>query len=133
MTEPKTLPYAVRTECRRYDGRVAIVTGAAQGLGRVIARRLAEEGATHGQKVVDLAKRSQGSRGLIAGEKPFPSQLADGADPYSAWDHAFWFSQAVTLGVGTQEVLKNVVAERMLGLPRELDPTAKQPWSETKQ
>ena len=59
-------------------------------------------------------------------------QLADGEDPYSDWDHAFWFSQAVTLGVGTQEVLKNVVAERMLGLPRELDPTAKQPWSETK-
>jgi NAD(P)-dependent dehydrogenase (short-subunit alcohol dehydrogenase family) len=46
VNEPKTLPYAVKTECRRYDGRVAIVTGAAQGLGRVIARRLAEEGAT---------------------------------------------------------------------------------------
>lgn len=41
----KTLPYQVPTQCRRYQGRVAIVTGAAQGLGRVIARRLAEEGA----------------------------------------------------------------------------------------
>lgn len=41
----KTLPFAVKTECRRYQGRVAVVTGAAQGLGRVIARRLAEEGA----------------------------------------------------------------------------------------
>jgi NAD(P)-dependent dehydrogenase (short-subunit alcohol dehydrogenase family) len=41
----KTLAYAVKTECRRYEGRVAIVTGAAQGPGRVIARRLAEEGA----------------------------------------------------------------------------------------
>jgi NAD(P)-dependent dehydrogenase (short-subunit alcohol dehydrogenase family) len=37
--------HAVSTHCRRYEGRVAIVTGAAQGLGRVIARRLAEEGA----------------------------------------------------------------------------------------
>jgi len=88
--------------------------------------------APHGQRVVEMAKRSQGARGLIAGEKPFPSQLADSEDPYSDWDHAFWFSQAVTLGVGTQEVLKNVVAERMLGLPRELDPTAKLPWSEKK-
>ena len=62
---------------------------------------------------------------MIAGEQPFPSQLGDSDDPYADWDHAFWFSQAVTLGVGTQEILKNVVAERMLGLPREPDPTAR--------
>ena len=41
----KTLEFAQSTQCRRYDGRVAVVTGAAQGLGRVIAKRLAEEGA----------------------------------------------------------------------------------------
>lgn len=45
MSTLRTTPYAVPTHARRYDGRVAIVTGAAQGLGRVIARRLAEEGA----------------------------------------------------------------------------------------
>ncbi len=41
----RTLAFAQPTRCRRYDGRVAIVTGAAQRLGRVIAKRLAEEGA----------------------------------------------------------------------------------------
>jgi NAD(P)-dependent dehydrogenase (short-subunit alcohol dehydrogenase family) len=41
----KTLPFAQPTHCRRYEARVAVVTGAAQGLGRVIAKRLAEEGA----------------------------------------------------------------------------------------
>lgn len=41
----KTTAFEVTTECRRYEGRVVIVTGAAQGLGRVIARRVAEEGA----------------------------------------------------------------------------------------
>ena len=68
----------------------------------------------------------------LAGEQPFPSQLLEGEDPYNDWDYAFWFSPAVTLGVGTQEILKNVVAERMLGLPREVDPTAQQPWSQTR-
>ena len=43
--ELKTLAYKVETKCRRYQDRVVIVTGAAQGLGRVIARRVAEEGA----------------------------------------------------------------------------------------
>lgn len=38
-------PYAVPNFCRRFEGRVVLVTGAAQGLGRVLAKRLAEEGA----------------------------------------------------------------------------------------
>ena len=41
----QTQPFQVDSRCRRYEGRVVIVTGAAQGLGRVIARRVAQEGA----------------------------------------------------------------------------------------
>lgn len=43
--EYKTLDHIVETQCKRYKNRVVIVTGAAQGLGRVIAQRVAEEGA----------------------------------------------------------------------------------------
>ena len=86
--------------------------------------------APHGQRVVDLAKRVQGPRGLLTGEGAFP--VKDGRrGVYDDWDYAFWFSPAVTLGVGTQEILKNVVGERMLDLPREYDPSARSPWNQS--
>jgi len=84
--------------------------------------------APHGQRVVDLAKRVQGPRGLLDGEGAFPIERRG---IYDDWDYAFWFSPAVTLGVGTQEILKNVVGERMLGLPREYDPSARGPWNQS--
>jgi len=49
--------------CRRYDGRVALVTGAAGGLGSAITRRLASEGAA-----LALAERPGVDLGPLAGE-----------------------------------------------------------------
>jgi NAD(P)-dependent dehydrogenase (short-subunit alcohol dehydrogenase family) len=43
---PDSSTFAIQNQCRRFEGQVAIVTGAAQGLGRVIAQRLGEEGAS---------------------------------------------------------------------------------------
>lgn len=40
------MSHLVETQCRRYEGRVVVITGGARGLGRVIARRVAEEGAS---------------------------------------------------------------------------------------
>ena len=85
--------------------------------------------APHGQRVVDLAKRWQGMSGLVKGAETLPLPYA-GNGVFDDWDYAFWFNPAVTLGVGTQEILKNVIAERVLGLPREKDPTVKTPWSD---
>lgn len=42
----RSAAFEVKTQCRRFEGQAAIITGGAQGLGRVIARRLAEEGAS---------------------------------------------------------------------------------------
>jgi alkylation response protein AidB-like acyl-CoA dehydrogenase len=86
--------------------------------------------APHGQRVVDLAKRVQGPGGLMDGAAAFPAK-AEWHGMFDDWDYAFWFSPAVTLGVGTQEILKNVVGERMLDLPREYDPSARGPWNQS--
>jgi 3-oxoacyl-[acyl-carrier protein] reductase len=65
------------SEMGRFDGRVAIVTGAAQGIGAAIARRLAGEGAKVG--VVDLtAERAQGAADEIV--KAGGAAIAIGAD-----------------------------------------------------
>lgn len=103
---------------------------------RMNARESGPEGAVrkmiaapHGQRVLDLAKRSQGVAGIVKNRNVLPMTKAE-RGPFSNWDHAFWWSPAVTLGVGTQEVLKNVVAERVLGLPREKDPTRHTPFNQ---
>ena len=83
----------------------------------------------HGQRMTDLAKRSQGVAGMIKDDDVLPLPDKD-FGLFSNWDYAYWFSPATTLGVGTQEILKNTVAERVLGLPRDTDPSARVPFNE---
>ena len=55
----------------------------------------------------------------VGGADPCPSRAAAraGADP--EWARGFLFSPALTVGGGTAEVQRNIVAEKVLGLPRD--------------
>jgi alkylation response protein AidB-like acyl-CoA dehydrogenase len=76
----------------------------------------------HGKKVFTLAKNLMGAGGMLT---------INGALD-SAWDRGFLFSPALTVGGGTSEVLRNIIAERLLGLPHDLDVEQGKTWSETR-
>ncbi len=67
-----TTPFAVPNRCRRFEGQVAIVTGAAQGLGRAIAHRLGQEGAS--LVIADIqGERAERTAGQLAAELGVPA------------------------------------------------------------
>lgn len=111
----------LRSLSNRINGKPAGVEG---NIGKMMS-------SPHGQHLSDLAKRTQGIAGMVRNRDvlPLPDKNYGWIDN---WDYAFWFGPASTLGVGTQEILKNSVAERMLGLPRELDPTAALPFNQAR-
>ena len=79
----------------------------------------------HGQHIFQLGRELAGAEGMLKEVGPL------GADP-TWWGQGFVFSPALTIGGGTSEVLRNVIGERILGLPREPDPDASRSWSETR-
>ncbi len=101
----------------------------------------------HGQHVMELAKELSGTAGMLAGSGPSgttergaargtptvdavtsstdvdPTAIAatssTGVDPI--WHYGWLFAPALTLGGGTWAIQRNIVAERVLALPREID------------
>jgi alkylation response protein AidB-like acyl-CoA dehydrogenase len=67
----------------------------------------------HGQHIMELAKDLAGTDGMLTGE---------GAEADVMWHHGYLFARALTIGGGTGEVQRNIIAERVLGLPH--DPAA---------
>jgi alkylation response protein AidB-like acyl-CoA dehydrogenase len=89
----------------------ARIKGEPPGAEASIRKILADE---HGQRIMGLAKDLAGSRGMLVDSGP----LGTRAD---LWHHGFLFAPALTVGGGTGEVQRNIVAERVLGLPHDVD------------
>ncbi|MDE0607656.1 MAG: acyl-CoA dehydrogenase family protein [Acidimicrobiaceae bacterium] len=103
-------------------------------------------GDEHGQHVLELAKDLAGANGLLEGSGPvgeiplgmrggatevnFEQEQATGVD--RIWHYGFLFSPALTLGGGTFAIQRNIVAEMVLGLPREPDVEKGKTWAETR-
>jgi len=76
----------------------------------------------HGKRVFTLAKDLMGAGGLLETNGTLGAE----------WDRGFLFSPALTVGGGTSEVLHNIIAERLLGLPHDLDVEQGRTWAETR-
>jgi alkylation response protein AidB-like acyl-CoA dehydrogenase len=87
-----------------------------------VRKVLADE---HGQEIMNLAKDLAGRDGLLEGSGPM-------GDDTMGWSYGFLFAPALTIGGGTGEVQRNILAERVLKLPRDPDPDAGKPWAETR-
>jgi alkylation response protein AidB-like acyl-CoA dehydrogenase len=100
----------IRAEVLRYTGyrtRTSIAAGRGIGPETSVAKLM------NGQKNTDLAERALevlGAAGMLSGE----DSAFDGT-----WADFFLFNRAGRIGGGTDEVQRNIVAERVLGLPRE--------------
>jgi alkylation response protein AidB-like acyl-CoA dehydrogenase len=105
-------------------------------------------GDEHGQHVMELAKDLAGADGMLTGSGPpgpVPASAQSGAtevnfprgggqfpDVDPIWHYGYLFAPALTLGGGTFAVQRNIVAEHVLGLPRDLDVEHGMTWSESR-
>ena len=96
----------------------ARIRGEQPGPEASIRKILADE---HGQHVMELALSLQGASGMIANAHVGGLSGTQGPSAMEAavWYYGFLFAQALTIGGGTGAVQRNIVGERVLGLPHE--------------
>ena len=83
----------------------------------------------HGQRVMEIARDIIGADAMVVG----PDDAVAGKTIRSrSWYSGYMFSKALTIGGGTTEVQKNILGERVLGLPSEPNPEKGLSWAETR-
>jgi alkylation response protein AidB-like acyl-CoA dehydrogenase len=117
----------------------AALKGEAPGPEASIRKILADE---HGQHVMSLARDMVGAHAMLTGgdgtDAFVPGTDTKGLGPdrpagglaHPGWYDGYMFSQALTIGGGTGDVQRNIVAERVLGLPHDVDVAKGLSWSE---
>jgi 3-oxochol-4-en-24-oyl-CoA dehydrogenase len=93
----------------------AAISGKQPGPEASVRKALADE---HGQHIMGLAKDAKGAHGML--------------DQGDQWDYGFLFAPALTVGGGTSEVQRNIIGERVLGLPHDIDVEAGRTWAESR-
>lgn len=105
----------------------AAVGGRADSAAASVRKALAD---AHGQHVMDLGRDLAGMAATLEGTGPttgWPGRdrgetRESGRWPASTWADGWLFSPALTIGGGTAEVQRDIVAERLAGLPRDPAP-----------
>lgn len=100
----------------------ARIRGEQPGPEASIRKVMADE---HGQAIMDLAKDLAGPAGMRSDTGPLGTEEGP-------WQHGFLFAPALTIGGGTGDVQRNILAERVLGLPHDTDVEAGMTWSESR-
>jgi alkylation response protein AidB-like acyl-CoA dehydrogenase len=93
----------------------AVIKGKAPGPEASIRKALADE---HGQHIMAVAKDLSGAHGMLVER--------------NEWHYGFLFAPALTIGGGTSEVQRNIIGERVLGLPHDIDVEVGLTWSESR-
>jgi alkylation response protein AidB-like acyl-CoA dehydrogenase len=97
-------------ELTRQRTAAARLAGEAPGPEASVRKLLGDQ---HGQEVMELARDLVGPAAMLTGG-------VGAADlDRREWHTGYLFSRALTIGGGTAEVQRNIIAERVLGLPRE--------------
>jgi alkylation response protein AidB-like acyl-CoA dehydrogenase len=86
-------------------------------------------GDEHGQRVMEVARDITGATAMVIGE---PDAKVGKSITSKSWYSGYMFSKALTIGGGTGEVQRNILGERVLGLPVEPDPSLGLPWAQSR-